>query len=49
MVIVIAMATKKTLFQRSAINQVTTLTKIPALEGIVFCRQRQATIIKPNE
>lgn len=39
MVIVIAVTTKKTLFQISAISHITTLTKIPALEGIAFCRQ----------
>ena len=31
------------------INQVTTLTKILALVGIVFCSERQATIIKLNK
>ena len=30
-------------------NQVTTLTKVLALVGIVFCSERQATIIKFNK
>lgn len=49
MVTVIAVPTKKTRFQISGVNQVTTMMKISALEGIIFSRSRQATIIKPNK
>lgn len=49
MVTVIAVPTKKTRFSISGVNQVTTMMKISALEGIIFSRSRQATIIKPNK
>lgn len=49
MVIAIAVATKKTRFQISGVNQVTTVMKISPLDGIIFSRSRQATIIKPNK
>lgn len=51
MVIGIAAQTKIALSQICRINQITTLTKIlgDTSLGIIFCTERKATIIEPNE